>query len=262
MQSVLIIRSSAANAFADMRAIYSWRLWVFGWLGRMLAQVTFFTFLGRAVGDDERTAYLVVGNAVMTCVLECVQVVASTGWERISGTLILLAAAPARPVWVFFGRSLQWPVSGSATSLVALFALGPAFGITWRPHHILPVAALVVLTAFTTYCLGLFLAALVLNANGLRNIVSSAAYFVMMAVCGVQVPVDHWPLPVRTAAALLPLTHSLAAIRLVEADAGAFPIAAAAGKALLCGAVWLAAAYLVFESFMDRGRRTGNSDYF
>ncbi|MCP9206547.1 ABC transporter permease [Streptomyces cucumeris] len=261
MEPLLVIRHSAANAFADMRAVYTWRIWTFGWLGRMLAQVTFFTLLGRG-GDEEHLAYLALGNSLMTCALECMSVVASTTWERISGTLPLLAAAPARPVWVFFGRSLQWPISGSGTSIVALLCLAPLFGVSWQPAQIPVVVLLVVLTALTTYCFGLFLAALVLNANGVRNIVSSAAYLVMMIVCGVNVPVSHWPAPVRLLADLLPLTHSLHALRLVGDGAGPGPVLAATGLALLCGALWLAAAGVAFDVFMNRGRRSGGSDHF
>ncbi|RDG32046.1 ABC transporter permease [Streptomyces corynorhini] len=263
MQPFLVIRHSAANAFADMRAIYTWRVWLFGWLGRMLAQVTFFTLLGRSAGGgDERIAYLVIGNSVMTCALECMSVVASTTWERISGTLVLLAAAPAKPVWVFFGRSVQWPISGSGTSIVALFGLAPLFGVTWRPAQVPVLILLVVLTALTTYCFGLFLAALVLNANGIRNMVSQTAYLLMMIVCGVNVPVGEWPAPVRVVADVIPLTHSLRAIRLVAADAAPGPVALAAGQAVLWGALWLTAAYFAFDAFMNRGRRAGGTDIF
>jgi len=261
VSSFSVVRHSAANAFADLRAVYTWRVWVFGWLGRMLAQVTFFTLLAQGAGA-ERTAYLALGNCVMICALECMSVVASTTWERISGTLVLLAAAPAKPVWVFFGRSLQWPLSGSGTSLVALLALAPWFGVTWRPAQVPVLVLLVVLTALTTYCFGLFLAALVLNTGGIRNIVSNTAQLLMMIVCGVNVPVGQWPLPVRAVADVLPLTHALRAIRLLAADSGTASVALAASEALLCGAVWLAGAYVAFDAFMNRGRRAGGTDYF
>ncbi|MFF3749497.1 ABC transporter permease [Streptomyces sp. NPDC002018] len=257
-----VVRHSAIIAFADMRAVYTWQVWVFGWLGRMLAQVTFFTLLGRIAGSEAHTAYIVVGNCVMTCALECMSVVASTTWERVSGTLALLCAAPARPVWIFFGRSLQWPVSGSGTSLVALLVLAPLFGVSWKPHQVPALVALVLLTAVTTYCFGLFLAAFVLNASGVRNIVSNVAYLLMMVLCGVNVPVGQWPPVVRAVADILPLTHSLRAIRLVFAGAEAPQILGAAGLALLCGAGWLAGAYVAFDRFMARSRRTGSSDLF
>ena len=39
VQQLRIIGYSAANAYADLRAIYTWKTWTVCWLGRMLAQV-------------------------------------------------------------------------------------------------------------------------------------------------------------------------------------------------------------------------------
>jgi ABC-2 type transport system permease protein len=260
-QPLRIVACSSANALADARVVYTWWTWTFGWLGRMLAQVVFFTFLGSVVVGPQRAAYLVVGNALMISVIETLSVVASSTWERLSGTLTLLAAAPSRTVWVFFGRSIQWPVSGTATSLVAMFVLGPAFGVRWEPAQALWAALLVVLTTVTTYCFGLFLAALVLGPSGLRNVVSSAAYLLMMVVCGVEVPVSREPAVVRVIGDAVPLTHSLAAIRLVLSGAGPAEAVVPACWALAAGACWLAGARFAFISFMNRGRRAGSFDF-
>jgi ABC-2 type transport system permease protein len=245
---------SAANAYADFRAVYTWRTWVFGWLGRMLAQVTFFTYLGILLGSPEQVRFMVLGNAVMTCVVESMMVVASTSWERWMGTLPLIAAAPAGPLWIFFGRSLQWPLSGSGTSLVALFALGPFFGVTFRVGQVPAVVALVLLIALSTYCFGLFVAALTLLRSGLRNLASNALYLTMMAICGVQVPVHFWPGWVRGLAQAFPLTHGLEALRALHSGA---PVLAAAGRAAGLGLVWLALAHFAFRWVLRRGRQRG-----
>ncbi|MFD1050648.1 ABC transporter permease, partial [Kibdelosporangium lantanae] len=207
---------SAAIAYADFRATYTVRSWVFGWLGRMLAQVTFFTGAGAVFGRTEALAYLVIGNALMTCVMEAMMVVASTCWERDTGTLEPLCAAPASIGWVFVGRSVQWPVSGSATSLVALFGLAPWFGVRWDLSQVGPVVLLTLVTAAATYCFGLLVGSFVLAVPGLRNIASNVAYLVMMAVCGVVTPLTTWPPTIQAFAQLLPLTHGLEAIRAVH----------------------------------------------
>lgn len=253
-----IVAHSAANALADLRALYTWKTWTFGWLGRMLAQVTFFTLVGKLLDRPEHLPYLVLGNAVMTCVVESMMVVASSSWERFLGTLHLLSASPANLVWVFFGRSLQWPVSGTATSLVALFGLGPLFGVRWEPDRMPAVVLLVLLAAGGTYCFGLFLAGLVINLPGLRNIVSNSAYLLMMAVCGVQVPTVFWPQWVQALAWPIPLTHALAALREVAGDCDAATVLERSGLALLVSAGWFAAAYLTFRFQETRGRRTGS----
>ncbi|GAA2843828.1 ABC transporter permease [Crossiella cryophila] len=256
-----VVRHSAANAVADLRATYTWTSWTVGWLGRMLAQVTFFASVGLLLGSPEHTRFLVIGNSVMTCVIEAMMVVASSTWERRAGTLPLLLAAPTQLGWVFFGRSLQWPVSGSATSLVSLFALAPLFGVSWTAGQVLLLLVLVPLAALSAYCFGLFLAALVLNAAGLRNIVSNASYLVMMAICGVQIPVTFWPGWVQDLATALPLTHVLAAVRRVAEGAGAEAVLPRAALGVAVGCCWFAAALLAFRLLAERARRGGGSDF-
>ncbi|MFE5867717.1 ABC transporter permease [Streptomyces roseifaciens] len=261
VQPVQIVKHSALNAFADLRAIYTWKTWTFGWLGRMLAQVTFFVMLGHLVGGPRQASYLAVGNALMTCAIESLVVIASSSWERRAGTLPLLAAAPAKPVWVFVGRSIHWPVSGAGTSLVALFALGPAFGLRWSAGQVPVAVCLVLLTALTTYFVGLFLAALVLNADGMRNVVSNGAYLIMMAVCGVQVPVDYWPAWVGRLAECVPLTHLLRALRSLLDGSSLATVGTQAAGGLLVGLLWLGAAHLAFASLLKRSRRAGTLDF-
>lgn len=258
---VQVIRCSAANAFADLKAVYTWRSWTFGWLGRMLAQVAFFTLLGKALDQPGATQFLVVGNAVMTCVIESMLVVVSTSWERATGTLPLLVAAPAELGWVFVGRSLQWPVSGCATTLVSLFAIGPLFGLRWTVARILVTIPLVILTAFSTYAFGLFLGALVLKVGSVRNIVSNVAYMSMMAFCGAEVPVDYWPPVVRVLAALVPVTHGLAALRTVVRGGGYAAVVEQAVAAAGCGLAWLAVAIVTFRLIAERGRRSGTIEF-
>jgi len=260
-QAFRVMRYAMANAFADLKTAYSWRTWLFGWLGRMLAQVVFFTALGKITGGAETVQFLIVGNAVMTSAVEAMFVVASTTWERAEGTLPFLFAAPSNLTWVFVGRSIQWVISGSGTSAVALLVLGPLFGVTWSPLRVPAVLLLVLLTASTTYCFGLFLAALVLNASAMRNLVSNTAYLVMMAICGVQVPATYWPAGIQWVADALPLTYCVAAVRRLAAGAPAQPVLVDAFLGLAVGMAWLAAAWVAFGTFAARARRAGTIDF-
>lgn len=256
LRTARVVGYSAANAYADFRASYTWTSWTFGWLTRMLSQVCFFGLLGQMLGSADRTRSLVVGNAVMACVIEAMTVVVSTSWERGHGTLPLLAAAPGELGWVMFGRSLQWPVSGSATAMVSLLAVGPVFGVHWQAAHLPVLLGLVLLTAAATYCLGLFVGAFVLAAPDVRNIVFNASFLLLMAVCGAEVPVTFWPGWIQAAAAVLPPTHGLAAVSALAEGGPAPAVALPALWALLTGAGWLAAALAAFRVLGARARAT------
>ncbi|MGW7413847.1 ABC transporter permease [Streptomyces sp. NPDC054863] len=256
-----LARAGLRNALADFRATYTWKSWLFGWLGRMLAQVVFFTGIGHVLEQPGAVRYLAVGNALMTCVIDTMAVVASTSGERRAGTLSLLVVSPADPVWVFVGRSLHWPVSGIATSLVALFGLGPLFGVFWQPAQIPLVVVLVAVTALTTYCVGLFLAMVVLSAPRLRNVASNCAYLSMMAFCGVQVPSSYWPDAVYGAARAVPLTHSLQALRALADGAAWTALVGPVALAVLTALGWLLAAFAVFRWLVAvPARRSGTLD--
>ncbi|MGW1536297.1 ABC transporter permease [Streptomyces aureus] len=250
-----VVRAAAANALADFRATYTWYSWTFGWLGRMLCQVTFFALIGTFLHSAEQTRYLVLGNSVATCVIEAMTVVVSTSWERAHGTLALLAAAPSEMGWVFVGRSLQWPVSGCGTSLVALLVLDPLFGVHFAAAQVPVLVLLVVLTAFGTYGFGLFLGAFVLAAPAVRNIVYNAAFLVTMAISGVQVPTSYWPFGVRLVAEALPATHGLAAVRALADGASPAAITRPALYAAVTGVLWLTAALTAFRLSAQRARR-------
>ncbi|MFD8718530.1 ABC transporter permease [Streptomyces sp. NPDC059629] len=250
-----IVGYSAANAYADFRASYTWLSWGVGWLGRMLCQVAFFALTGRLVGGEDTVRYLVVGNAVLACVIESMTVVVSTAWERAQGTLPLLAAAPADIGWVMFGRSLQWPVSGTATASIALVTVAPLFGVHWSPSQLLVLLPLVALVSASTYCLGLSVGSVVLAVPGARNIIFNSSFLLLMAVCGAEVPVSFWPAPVQAIADLLPPTHGLAAVRALQAGSGAATVLTQALFTALTGMCWLVVALYAFRLSETRARR-------
>ncbi|WP_063806801.1 ABC transporter permease [Streptomyces regalis] len=260
-KALTVLRHGSAIAVADLAAVYTWKTWLFGWLVRMLSQVVFFTLVGRLTDAGHNEQFLVIGNALMVCAIEATMVVASSAWERSLGTMPLLVAAPTHLAWTFIVRSLQWVISGTVSSLVALFTLGPAFGLRWTLNSAAAAVLLVLLTALGTYCFGLALAALVADQPALRNIVSNVAYLGMMALCGVQVPVHYWPQPLQLLAQFLPLTHELEALRGVLQGAPVLRILGRAVLGVITGVGWLAVAVVVFGWAARRGRRTGAIEF-
>jgi ABC-2 type transport system permease protein len=261
-----VLRYSAANALADLTLIYTPLTWTLGWLGRVVLQVVFFALVGVLLDSPEDLRFLFVGNAVMATAMEAMMCVASTTWERRAGTLPLLVAAPSRLWPVFVGRSLQWLPSGVATASVALFAVGPAFGLQWTIGSAVGAFGCLIVVAVTTYCVGLAVAAVVLAAMDLRNIAGNVSYIAMMLLCGVMVPVPFWPGWVQALAQGLPLTRALAAIRTLAGPAQVGP--ALAGTvvrdcllALAVGTGWLVLAAVLLERLAQSGRRTGSIEF-
>jgi len=256
-----ILRYAAIGGFQDLRAMYSWRTWCAGWLLRVVCQVIFYSLLGRLIGSQEQVHFLVVGNAVMLCATTVMFVVQSTTWERSSGTISLLVAAPASPLVVLFGRSVQWIPDALVSSLAALVAVGPMFGVSLPWRRTLLVVPLLLLVTLSTYMLGAVFGSLVLRYAQARNLVSNVVAAVMMAICGVNVPVAVFPGWVRAIAAVLPLTHGLGAIRAVLAGAPASGILRSVASEIAVGVGWFAVAATSFRWFAEGGRRDGSIDF-
>lgn len=253
------IRAATVVAAADMRATHTVATWTLGWLSRVLVQVVFFAVIGVLLEDAGAVQYLFLGQAVMVLVAELFFAVPSTTWERGSGTLPLLVASPAALWPVFVGRSLQWLPSGLATSAVALFALGPAFGLTWTAGTGASAWGVLAVTGMAMYPVALTLAAVVLQGPRWRNVVSNVAHTLIMLIAGVTVPAAIWPSWVQVVGQSLPLTHGLQVIRDLEAGvATAAGVVAGTGLALGLGALWLTAAAGLFTVFAERGRRAGS----
>lgn len=257
-----VIAASTRNAWADFAAAFTPLSWTLGWLGRIVAQVIFYALIGSLLGSADQVRYLYIGSAVLATAMETLLVVTTTTRERYSGTLPLLVASPVRLWPVFLGRSVQWLPSGIGTATVALFVVGPAFGVRFTLADGLAAFGALVLVAITTYGYGLALAALVLRYMRLRNWATNLSYTVMMLVCGVTVPIAFWPVGVQALGQVFPLTHALAAIRLLE-EGGSAPLAVLGHLGLAVGVAlaWYVIAAFSLERLASTGRRDGSIEF-
>lgn len=254
-------RASAANAFADLVVIYTPASWVFGWLVRVLAQVAFYALIGTLLESPAQQRFLLVGGAVTVMVTEVLLVCASTAWERQAGTLPLLVVAPVSMVPVFLGRSVQWIPSALATSSIALFALGPVFGVGWTVGTALLAWAVLVLTCLATYLFGFAVSMLVLGFIELRNLVGAVVTAITTAISGAVVPVDFWPAGVRFVAHLLPATYGLDALHRLSREEITFTILSNAGLLVLVGVGWLGIGASLLAALVGLGRRRGTLEF-
>jgi ABC-2 type transport system permease protein len=255
------LRYACLSALADLAVIYTWKTWTFGWLARVLCQVAFFALIGRLLDDPAATDYLLIGSAVVIVTMEAAFVTASSTWERGTGTLPLLIAAPTGPFVVFVGRSVQWLISGTASATIALFVLAPIFGVPLDFPIALAAVPLIVLIALSSYCFALFLSAFVLRVPSLRNIVGNVTWWTIGLLGGVQVPVNFWPAWVGVVGQVLPLRHGLDGVRLAIAGGSGGRILADAGLEITVGVGWLVVAAIAFRSFAAGGRKTGSIEF-
>jgi ABC-2 type transport system permease protein len=228
---------------------------------RIVAQAAFFALVGQLLDSPDRVRYLVIGNGVVVGALAVNWTVPSSTWDRGDGTYPLLVVAPSSLLPAIMGRTSIWLCNGIATSLVSLAVLAVVFDI-----HVGIVGAslaipLVVLTCASVYCFDLLLGSLINRAPRARNVVHNSALTALMAFCGVSVPVAFWPGWLEVVANLLPLTHGLAAIRVVFDGGPLTTVLRHAGLEVLVGAAWLTASLLTMDRMANAGRADGTIEF-
>lgn len=257
VQAPRAARQGAIVAIADFRGFYTWKTWLGGWLVRLLSQVAFYSLIGVMVGDSDYITYIVLGAALMICVLESMMAAASTTWDRHLGTFPLLVCSPVEPGFFYFGRSLMWPLSGATTTSIAIFAMSLFFDITWTATQVPMVLLLVLMTSLATYCMALTIGAAAMVMPGARNIMHTLTTMLATSFCGAVVPVEYWPTAIQWAAQAIPVTHGLEAVRGLEAGAGYATILSSAGLTVVAGAGWFLVSLAAFRALFITSRRSG-----
>jgi ABC-2 type transport system permease protein len=246
------------------RALFNWispLLYATTMLGSPLFQVLFFTYLGRYAGSED-DAFFIVGNAVQVAAMSGIYgMTMGIANERQFGTLSPLLATPANRLAVFSGRALPFIANGLVVS-----AFG--FAVGWLLLDFEPAAGSVPALAFvvlvtTTSCvaLGMLIGSIGLRA---RDVFFGAnlVYFLMLLLCGVNVPVDELPGWLQPISNALPMTHGIEAARDVASGDTFADVADLVGIEALIGLVYGSVAYGLFRLFELEGRRHGTLETY
>jgi ABC-2 type transport system permease protein len=254
-----VVRYTALVGIQDRLAVLTWQTWVFGYLLRMITQVLFFALIGLLLGSTEAMHYLFIGNVAAIGALTSLGAAPDTADERYQGTLPLQVAAPSSLLLVYSGRSLLHMTEALVISMSSLVALAPIidYPYTITMLYAVPFLATIVIA---TYGFAIFLTAIVIRWVHWGNTVFNLVFWTMAAITGVNVRVEFFPGWVQAIANALPLTHGLAAVRLVLADGFAADAFRLAGVELLVGLAWFAAALFGFKVFVEGARRDGSID--
>jgi ABC-2 type transport system permease protein len=245
------------------RALFHWQsptFYIPTMLGQPLFQVLFFAYLGR-FSHVRNDAFYVVGNSVQVCAMAGVFGMAMTiGGERWTQTLGPLLATPANRFALFLGRALPQIVNGFVVSAFGFLA-GWALLDFHPPLSSLPRLAVIVVVS-TASCTAF---GIVIGAIGLRIrdvfVAANPAYFIMLLLCGVNIPLSALPNWMATLGRGLPLTHGIEAARRVASGASLGSVGGLLWREVVVGACYGALAYVLMRVFEAEGRRRASLEY-
>jgi ABC-2 type transport system permease protein len=251
------LRIFIRGGYFSYRALFNWITpWSFvpTVLGGPLFVLLFFTYLGRYTRLRDET-FFVVGNAVFASTIACIYgSIMAISNERFFGTLPVLLATPANRLAIFLGRGVPYVLNGIVVSAFG-FAMSSLLLDFHPPAARLP--ALAVATAVSVIsctAFGMMLGSIGLRARDVFFIGNSVVY-VLLLLCGVNVPTDLLPSSLQAIGRGLPLTHGIAAARKVVAGSSLSSVASLLLTELAIGAAYAAAGYALFRFFEAEGRR-------
>lgn len=252
-----IARKASRVGFEDVKAQYTWKSWLFGWIIRVAAQILFFAAMGLLVGGPEFVLFAFIGNVCAMAALMPQGAGPDTAWERGLGTLPLLVAAPRSMLPVFAGRCSFYVVQGAVEASFVFAVLAPFLGFTgdwwWLPIGLLTLS-------LGSYGLGLFLASISIRRPRIGNILFNLVFYSLVAIAGVNVPTEVFPEAVQRAANVLPMHHGILGTRSLLTDGATAVALRQLGLELALGAGWFLLAMIGFRLFSEGGRRDGSID--
>ena len=257
MSALRIAGNAARVGFAETRAQYTWRSWLFGWVTRLVAQTLFFTAIGVVVDSSDLVEFAFIGNVAAIVTLLTLGIGPDTAWERAQGTLPLLMVAPRSMLPVFAGRNLFHVVQGLVEALVVFALVAPWIGVAGDLWW-LPVALIVI--ALGSYGLGLSIAAMSIRRVRIGNILYNLIFWSIVAIGGVNVPRVVFPGWVQAIGQVLPLVNGLEALRVALAGGPTAEVLRLFGLELAVGAGWFIVAMAGFAAFVEGGREDGTID--
>lgn len=178
-------------------------------------QILFFSLVARhAYGNKDITPYI-IGNAFVLCTTNAFfGIGCNLIDERSFGTLKLIIGSPCNKFNHFVTKSTFHILDGSITAVIGLIT-GIIFLNVRIPFNLIPIFALCLFSAVFTACsMGLFIGSIGLVTRDI-NLLLNLSSMVLMALCGVNFPIEKLPNLLQYLSSILPLTNALKACRLL-----------------------------------------------
>jgi ABC-2 type transport system permease protein len=236
-------------------------MYVMTMLGSPLFQILIITYLGRYAGSQDDD-FFIVGNAIQVAAMSGIYgKTMGNANERPYGTLQPLLATPANRLAIFSGRALPFIVNG-------VFVSAFGFAASWllldfRPAEgsVPALAVAVLVTTCSCVALGMLIGSIGLRA---RDVFFGAnlVYFLMLLVCGVNIPNDELPGWLAAIGNCLPLTHGIEAAREIADGTPLADVTGLLATEAAIGLVYATVAYTLFRVFEAEGRRRASLETY
>ncbi|MFE8700009.1 ABC transporter permease [Cytobacillus sp. FJAT-54145] len=175
----------------------------------------FFATLASSLVGSDYLKYVVIGNiAYYTCQTMMINFMNMFRMERRYGTLELNIASPTPTLIIILRKGIVPLLDGLFVFTVGLMIGSVLFGLLFPFNHLGTLFVLFVITLFSILCFSLLFASVSLLFSNVNLFLNLALAF-FQVFCGVNFSVTLLPEALEVMARLLPLTHSIEALRTI-----------------------------------------------
>lgn len=210
-------------------------------------QVIFFSLIASHAYGNKNITPWVLGNSFVLCIYNSFFGVGTCLIsERAFGTLKLFITAPASKFKVLLGKTTFHILDSLVTVTIGLITGYIFFNLRISPSK-LPLFILLLISALFCACaMGLLIGSIGLITKDI-NLILNLASMMLMALSGVNYPIDKLPLFLQKLSYLMPLTRALKGARSLLANNSSINITSLILGEILLGIFYALAAYMLLK---------------
>ena len=258
------LRIFLVGGVTSYRALFNWvNPWIYvpHMLGYPVFEILFFAYLGR-FANVQSDKFFLIGNAFMSiAVTGFFGMGQAIGGERRSQTLATLLASPANRFALFLGRAVPSILTGFLTATFAFAICSLILGAHFGAGELAKLALAGIVASFACTSFGMCLGSLGLRGRSV-SLFADMVGGSMLLVSGANVPLDRLPTWIRDIGSVMPLTHGIAAGRIVGAGGSLASAEPLLLREALVGGVYFLVGITMLRVLEYSGRRSAALETF
>jgi len=224
-------------------------------------EILFFAYLGR-FADVQSDKFFLIGNAFMAIAMTgFFGMVNAIGGERRSQTLAELLASPANRMALFLGRAVPSILTGFVTAALAFTICSRVLDVQFTRNELAGLALAALVSSFSCTSFGLCLGSLGLRGRNV-SLFADTIGGSMLLLSGANVPLDRLPEGIQKISNVLPLTHGIAAGRILGSGGSMAEAAPLLWREGLVGSVYLLIGIVMLRLLEYSGRKSAALETF
>jgi ABC-2 type transport system permease protein len=258
------LRIFFVGGITSYRALFNWvNPWIFvpQTVGYPVFEILFFAYVGR-YAKVRSDSFFLIGNAFLAIAMTGFFGMGSAiGGERRSQTLATLLASPANRLALFLGRAVPSIVTGFVVAAIAFGVCSEILGVEFGAGELARIAVAGLTASFACAAFGLCIGALGLRGRNpalFANTIGGS----MLLISGANVPRGRLPHWLQLVGDVLPLTHGIAAGRLLGGGAPLSRAGTMLAAEAVVGAVYLGVGIFMLRLLEFDARRAAALDAF